>query len=207
MDVVERRSPEETRASIMQVAWDLFRELGPRTTIADVAEKAGMSSANVYRFFPSKQALTEAVCAGLLAELVNAAGAALAGPGSQSERIARMMLTLHSLMRAQMTNATRAHEIVQVALDENWPPIVEYIRQCAAMLGEAIAQGQAKGEFGPGDPVELGWQTCQACIVIHDPTAIAQCAAIRPDFRPESAVDFVLRALSNRGPPAPLKES
>ena len=30
---VERRTREETRACIMQVAWDLFRELGPRTTV------------------------------------------------------------------------------------------------------------------------------------------------------------------------------
>ena len=44
----------------MQVAWDLFRQLGPRTTIADVAGNAGMSSANVYRFFRSKQALVDA---------------------------------------------------------------------------------------------------------------------------------------------------
>jgi hypothetical protein len=110
-------------------------------------------------------------------------------------------------MRDQMTKETRAHEIVQIALDESWPPVVEYVRQCAAMLGKAIAEGQAKGEFGPGDPSALGWQACQACIVIQDPTAIAQCAAIRPDFRPESPVEFALRALANRDPPAPLKES
>ena len=65
----ERRTPEETRTCIMRVAWDLFRQLGPRTTIADVADKSGMSSANVYRFFPSKQALVEEVCLSLLAEL------------------------------------------------------------------------------------------------------------------------------------------
>ena len=57
MAIVERRTPEETRCRILAVAWDLFRELGARTTIADIAERLGMSSANVYRFFPSKQAL------------------------------------------------------------------------------------------------------------------------------------------------------
>ncbi len=60
--VTERRSSEETSARILEVAWDLFRELGARTTIADVAERLGMSSANVYRFYASKQALCEAVC-------------------------------------------------------------------------------------------------------------------------------------------------
>ena len=69
MAIVERRTPEETRGCILAVAWDLFRQLGTRTTVADVADKSGMSSANVYRFFPSKQALSEAVCEGLLGEI------------------------------------------------------------------------------------------------------------------------------------------
>ena len=52
-----------------------------------------------------------------------------------------MMLALHVMMRDQMTQETRVHEIVQIAMDENWPPIVDYISKCAAMLGEAIAAG------------------------------------------------------------------
>ena len=150
MAIVERRTPEETRGCILAVAWDLFRQLGTRTTVADVADKSGMSSANVYRFFPSKQALNEAVCEGLLGESLKAARSALDRPGTASERIATMMLTLHRLMRDQMTDQARVHEIVQIAMDEVWPPIVDYLHKCAAMLAETIAEGQATGEFGPG---------------------------------------------------------
>ncbi len=207
MAIVERRSPEETRSCILSVAWDLFRQLGTRTTVADIADKSGMSSANVYRFFPSKQALNEAVCAGLLGELLKAARRELDRPGPASQRIAAMMLALHRLMRDQMTDHARVHEIVQIAVEEVWPPIVDYLHQCAAMLAEAIAEGQAAGEFGPGDPKELGWQTLQACVVIHDPTMIAQCPAIRPEARPEQAIEFALRALANVRPPAPVLET
>ena len=207
MAVVERRTAEETRACIMQVAWDLFRQLGPRTTIADVADKAGMSSANVYRFFPSKQALVEEVCQSLLAELLRVARAAIDSPGKPSERIAAMLVTLHRLMRDQLTAGTRAYEIVEVAVEQKWPPIVDYLHQCAAMLAEAIADGQAAGEFGPGDPLHLGWMTLQSCVVIHDPTLIPSCTIIRPDAKPEEAIDFALRALANLRPPAPIPET
>ncbi len=207
MAIVERRTPAETRSCILTVAWDLFRQLGTRTTVADIADKSGMSSANVYRFFPSKQALNEAVCEGLLAELLKAARRALGAPGTASERIAGMLLTLHRMMRDQMTDHARVHEIVQIAVDENWRPIVDYLSECAAMLAEAIAEGQAAGEFGPGDPKELGWRTLQACVIIQNPTMIAQCPAIRPETRPEHAVDFALRALSNQRPPAPIPET
>jgi len=152
MAIVERRSPEETRGCILSVAWDLFRQLGTRTTVADIADKSGMSSANVYRFFPSKQALSEAVCEGLLGEMLKVARRELDAPGTAAQRIAGMMLALHRLMRDQMTDEARAHEIVKVAVDEIWPPIVDYLHKCAAMLAEAIAEGQTAGEFGPGDP-------------------------------------------------------
>jgi AcrR family transcriptional regulator len=207
MAIVERRSPEETRGCILSVARDLFRQLGTRTTVADIADKSGMSSANVYRFFPSKQALSEAVCAGLLGEMLKVARRELDAPGTAAQRIAGMMLALHRLMRDQMTDEARAHEIVKVAVDEVWPPIVDYLHKCAAMLAEAITDGQAAGEFGPGDPKELGWQTLQACAIIQDPTMIAQCPAIRPEARPEHAIDFALRALANPRPPAPIPES
>jgi AcrR family transcriptional regulator len=207
MAIVERRTPQETRTCIMQVAWDLFRQLGARTTVADIADKSGMSSANVYRFFPSKQALNEAVCENLLGEMLKAASRELSAPGTAAQRIAGMMMTMHRLMRDQMTDQARVHEIVQIAMDEIWPPIIDYLHKCAAMLAEAIAEGQAKGEFGPGDPRELGWQTLQSCVVIHDPTMIAQCPAIRPEARPEDAVNFALRALANQRPPAPIPET
>ncbi len=203
----ERRTPEETRTCIMRVAWDLFRQLGPRTTIADVADKAGMSSANVYRFFPSKQALVEEVCLSLLAELLKVARAAINSPGKPSERIAAMMMTLHRLMRDQLTADNRAYEIVEEAVEQKWPPIIDYLHKCAAMLAEAIAEGQASGEFGPGDPLQLGWMTLQSCVVIHDPTLIPSCTIIRPEAKPEEAVDFALRALANLRPPAPIPET
>ena len=207
MAIAERRTAEETRSCILAVAWDLFRQLGARTTVADIADKSGMSSANVYRFFPSKQALNEAVCQGLLGELLNAARRALDASGTASERIAAMLLTLHGMMRDQMTDHARVHEIVQIACDEIWPPIIDYLHACAAMLAETIAEGQAAGEFGPGDPMALAWQTLQACVIIQNPTMFAQCPAIRPETRPEHAVDFVLRALANPRPPAPIPGS
>jgi AcrR family transcriptional regulator len=203
MAIAERRTAEETRSCILFTAWDLFRQLGARTTVADIAQKLGMSSANVYRFYPSKQALSEAVCETLLAEVLKAARRELEATGPASKRIAAMMLTVHRFMRDQMIDQARAHEIVEAAVDQSWPPVVDYVRKCVAMLAETIADGQAAGEFGPGDPERLGWQTIEACVTIHDPALIVKCGAMRPDHRPEDTVEFALRALMNRAPPAP----
>ena len=62
--------PEETRARIMETAEALFRRLGfAKTTVADIASELDMSPANVYRFFPSKNAIVQAICQRCLSEL------------------------------------------------------------------------------------------------------------------------------------------
>jgi AcrR family transcriptional regulator len=201
-----RRTPEETRTEILSTAWDLFRELGARTTIADIAEKLGMSSANVYRFFPSKQALAEAICANQLGALIEAARAAGVGSGSASARLRAVLNTLHQQMRDQMLNQSRVHEIVDVALHEKWPAIETFHEGCAALMAGLVAEGQESGEFGPGDPDVLGMQTLLACATIYHPTLITQCPQGELGVRTADTIAFALRALANQRP-VPIEEA
>ena len=61
---------ETTRAEIVATAERLFRSLGyQKTAVADIARELGMSPANIYRFFPSKAAINEAICARTLSVL------------------------------------------------------------------------------------------------------------------------------------------
>src|SRR5580700_9336286 len=65
-----RTKPDDTRARIMATAEALFRRLGyAKTAVADIASELGMSPANVYRFFASKNAIVEAICQRCLAEV------------------------------------------------------------------------------------------------------------------------------------------
>jgi AcrR family transcriptional regulator len=63
-----RTDPAEERARILEVAEEHFRRVGYRkTSVTDIAAELGMSAANVYRFFPSKEAIKESVCMRALA--------------------------------------------------------------------------------------------------------------------------------------------
>jgi AcrR family transcriptional regulator len=60
----------ETYELILDKAKELFTRFGPmRTTVADIARGLGMSSANVYKFFPNKNAIIEAVGQRFMGEL------------------------------------------------------------------------------------------------------------------------------------------
>ena len=196
----DRPSPEEMRARILEVAWELFRQLGARTTIADIAEKLGMSSANVYRFYPSKQAVCEAIASNQVGALTAKAREIAARSGRPSERIRATMLMMFECMRDQMLNQSRVHEIVDVAISENWPAIEQFKQDCGVIVAELIAEGQARGEFGPGEPVSLAAQTLCACAAVHHPTLIAQQRNSPTAVPPEAVVEFALRALTHPGP-------
>ncbi len=65
-----KTKPDDTRERIMETAETLFRRLGyAKTAVADIASELGMSPANVYRFFPSKTAIVQAICQRCLTEL------------------------------------------------------------------------------------------------------------------------------------------
>ena len=205
---IARRTSEETRQCILVAAWDLFRQLGFRkTTIADIADVLGMSSANIYRFFASKDALTQAICRNLLDGLTETVQAAAARPGSAADRIGAVLMILHRNHREQMTNQKRVHEVVAIAMEENWAAIAEFLGACDAVIADLVRQGQASGEFGPGDPTVLGKRTMDACAGILHPTLIAKCDADDLDANARGVVDFALRALANKNPPALLHSS
>src|SRR6059036_1563816 len=87
--------PDDTRARIMETADALFRRMGfAKTAVADIAAELGMSPANVYRFFPSKNAIVEAICQRCLAELDEKAWAVARSRASASARIERLFLEI-----------------------------------------------------------------------------------------------------------------
>src|SRR6516165_7497408 len=75
-----RRDAERNRQRILRAAADVFTERGLQATLDDVAHRAGVGVGTVYRRFPDKEALVEALFAERLEALVGFAEQALADP-------------------------------------------------------------------------------------------------------------------------------
>ena len=206
MNIAARTSPEETRERILVAAEELFRRIGYyKTTVGDIAQALGMSSANIYRFFASKNGIVEALCGKILGQLLGEANAAASAPGRPSERIFSLLMTLHRHHRDHLTHHERVHEMVMVAMDENWGAIHAFIETCQGIAEKLIAEGQASGEFGPGEPAILADLTFGACASLLHPMMIAKCASQgltseEIDAQAQGLVAFALRALASREP-------
>src|SRR5262249_56455638 len=88
-----RAKSDDTRTRIVETADALFRRLGfAKTAVADIAAELRMSPANVYRFFPSKTAIVQAICQRCLSEVEEAACAIARSKAPVAQRSERLIL-------------------------------------------------------------------------------------------------------------------
>src|SRR3954447_24005199 len=112
-----KTKPDDTRVRIMDAAEALFRRLGfGKTAVADIAGELGMSPANVYRFFPSKNAIVEAICQRCLSELDEKAWAVARSRGSAAARAERLFVEVLKYHLENLIAEKRVHDMVLVAM-------------------------------------------------------------------------------------------
>jgi AcrR family transcriptional regulator len=188
---------EVTRSNIVETAERLFRGMGyQKTTVADIARELKMSPANIYRFFPSKAAVNEAICARILGELDALAWSVARGPGTPADRLRLLFRTMQKQTIALFFNEKRMHDMVAAALEEHWSVIDDHIRTIETAIRHIVMDGQADGSFARLDADEAA-QTIHATMVgFSHPAVVQQCAATMdlPAIA-ESLAEFCLRAL------------
>src|ERR1700704_7124168 len=119
-----RTKPDDTRARIMATAEALFRRLGfAKTTVADIAAELGMSPANVYRFFASKDAIVEAFCKQCLSEVEEKAWAVARSKAPAAQRMERLILEILAYHKENLVTEQRVNELVVAAIEHSWDTI------------------------------------------------------------------------------------
>lgn len=192
-----RLTPGQTRTRILDVAEEQFRRIGyGKTAVADIARELGMSPANVYRFFPSKGAINEAICRRIMAEAdaIVARVAADAGRGA-AERLLAIALEHHAFNRAKLVNERRVFDMVEVAMVESWDAIMEHMQNVVGAIARVIADGVARGEFRPVDPVETAKTVKQALLCVMHPSLLAQCDPAETEDAARRIVTLVVDGL------------
>lgn len=186
----------DTAIRILDAAEAQFRHYGySKTTIADVAKELGMSPANIYRFFASKSALLEGVCARMLQQSLMLAEAAAALPVSAEERLRRYSMTHFEFTVSTMLDERKVHEMVVVAIEQSWGVIDRHIDELQTILTRIVAEGMENGEFAKGDPAHAARCFGAATSVLHHPQMVAQCIGKNNRAGPEDLTEFAIRAL------------
>ena len=110
-----------------------------------------MSPANVYRFFDSKKAIHEGVARGLMGEVEIEAQRIVARPGPAAPRLRELLTTIHRMNTERYVGDNKLHEMVEIAMQEDWDVCVAHMECITGIIGQVIAQGVASGEFEAPD--------------------------------------------------------
>ena len=196
MTLVSEHIESDTRERILVVAERLFRQIGyQKTTVADIAKELRMSPANVYRFFESKKAIHEGVARALMGEVEGEAQRIARAEGPAAARLREMMKTIHRMNRERYVGDSKLHEMVAIAMEEDWDVCVAHMELITETIGSVIAQGAATGEFEVADVPLAAMCACTGMIRFFHPQMIAQCAN-KPGPSIDEMIDFVIAGLS-----------
>jgi AcrR family transcriptional regulator len=201
MNVQVKTKPDDTRARIIETADALVRRLGyAKTAVADIAGELGMSPANVYRFFPSKSAIVEAICQRCLNEVHEKAWSVARGRGSAGDRLARLFREILDYHRNNLITDQRVNDIVLVAMENNWEAIRAHTEVIRTIIELIVRDGIASGEFEAVDPRETSIVIKRAMMVFCHPLMVAQCMRDGHDLETEvgESARFILRAITVR---------
>lgn len=152
-----QRIRDAQRAKILEAAWKVFAQKGRAATMADVAVAAEVSYGLVYRYFPSKEAIFQALIEQTL-QTGDTTFQHFAGlPGTPGERLERLVTRLVE-NRRDHPEFSQLH--YQVLTDAATPAslreqALSYGQAFQDMLRGLIVAGQATGEVRAADPDQL----------------------------------------------------
>jgi AcrR family transcriptional regulator len=143
-----------TRARILEAAEQRFATFGYRRTgIAEIARDAGVAAGTLYRYFENKEEIFRAVMRELLQSWLARARAAVAPPGTATERLTRLGTASVEFNRENvLINSVyrRDGEIIFAPLLEELHE--ELLRQNVAMIADVVRDGIREGSFRDVDP-------------------------------------------------------
>jgi AcrR family transcriptional regulator len=193
--------PDDTRARIVEAAETLFRRLGyAKTAVADIAADLHMSPANVYRFFPSKQAIVEAICQRCLTDVEEQAWATARAKAPAADRLERLILAILKYHKENLLTETRVHDIVLVAMENSWAAIQAHKEVLRTVVEVIVRDGIAAGEFEAVDPRHVSEQFMRATVTFCHPVLVSQCLQEGEDLEASAraTVRFLVRAITPR---------
>ncbi|MDH6118270.1 TetR family transcriptional regulator [Kitasatospora sp. GAS204B] len=175
-----------TPEQILSAAEDVLRRFGPaKATVVDIARVLGVSHGSVYRHFPSKAALREAVTQRWLDQEHESLQAITLEAGPAGERLHRWLATLFAAKRKKALDDPELFATYLTLVTENSGTVDAHLDTLTAQLAHVIQDGIWQGEFSAVQVETMARAVFQATAHFHDPAHAAEWADER-----RSSADF-----------------
>jgi AcrR family transcriptional regulator len=150
------RPAVDRREEILDAAERLYDSIGfEKTTIGDVARELGMSPANLYRSFPNRRAIDEAIARRQLSVIEDGAWTVARSGGDPAQVLKQLSLVVLRETQRILLSEQRMRHLCAVAARERWPVVEAYLDGLRGALRHVIMEGQRSGAFRKADPEVL----------------------------------------------------
>lgn len=187
----------EVRNQIVAAATEHFSRYGyEKTTVSDLAKVIGFSKAYVYKFFESKQAIGEMICANCLGEIEAEVRAAIDQADRPPEKLRRMFKAIVDSSRRLFFRDRKLYEIAASAATERWQATLSYEERMQALLRDILQEGRQSGDFERKTPLD---ETAMAIYLVMRPylnPLILQHSLDYAEDAPAQLSSLILRSLS-----------
>ncbi|WP_405020070.1 TetR family transcriptional regulator [Kitasatospora sp. NBC_00070] len=174
-----------TSEQILSAAEDVLRRFGPaKATVVDIARALGVSHGSVYRHFPSKAALREAVTQRWLDQAHHELAAISSRPGPAPERLHRWLATLFAAKRRKALDDPELFATYLTLVGELSSTVEAHVATLTTQIAAILDDGVRQGEFRTTDTATTARAVFQATAHFHDPAHAAEWSD------PRSQADF-----------------
>ena len=144
---VPRKAPRpradalRNRERIVAAAREMFTEFGPEVPLDEIARRAGVGNATVYRNFPDRDALVREVVCSVMDRTVRAAEQALSETGDAFEALERFAHT------AADERISALCPMVSSTFDQHHPDLEDARRRAESLVAQLMDRAKAAGQL------------------------------------------------------------
>ena len=191
-----RSTHEQTRQRILAKAGELFRHFGfAKTTVADIAAGLAMSPANIYKFFPSKDAIIQASLEQKLAEVKKSIEAVISSSSGALARIEGLALAVFHWHSEYLRHEPQLFQLVQLANAHSWDCVRDFKNFLQQTITEIIEAGTQTGEFYVSDSGAAARALIDCLAIVLEASASLDPDGKLTDERVRTQVSFLGKAL------------
>ncbi len=185
---------------ILEAAVNRFSEYGyNKTTMAEIAKDAGMSAANIYRYYKNKEEIAAACAKDCMCERLDILKSVIRDSTlTAAEKLEKYVLgTLHASQEMLLENK-KIDEVV-MEITKNRPDLVHNkINNENALITEIIAYGNQTGEFDVDDVIDTAAAIHSMLVLFDVPMFTHLFTKEEFEIKALSAVKLLITGLKKR---------
>lgn len=159
-----------TPERILDAAEEVLRRYGlAKATVVDVARFLEVSHGTIYRHFPSKAALRDAVAKRWLHRVSIPLAAIAEAQGSAAERLHRWFVRLMQLKRQKVLDDPELFATYSAIAEESRGVVQAHVDELVQQLTQIIDSGIVSQEFKVADSYQVAKAVFNATIRFHHP--------------------------------------